>query len=272
MSEWQFMDAASRSNLMRAWERESEGMFALASDPARWESPTGAGHWQVRDVIGHLVDTTETYFISFDGAQGKGKGPDAFPLRDMAKVVDEGARKLRSVPQKELLERLRADRDRMLGIAKDLSDEEWSGMIVPHKFMGGLPAAFYPLFQLVDYGLHSWDIREGTGGGHALDGDSADLLVPLAFILWANTPDVPADTQPYTLGVTVTSGRNTGSHRISVSPEGVKVEDGDVEGLPSVIEFDPASLVLASYGRINGGTVRGDHALAERYLNSFFRI
>jgi hypothetical protein len=42
--------------------------------------------------------------------------------------------------------------------------------------------------------------------------------------------------------------------------------------LPTVIEFDPATLVLAAYGRLNGGTVRGDRALAERYLNSFFRI
>ena len=138
--------------------------------------------------------------------------------------------------------------------------------------MGPLPAAFYPLFQLVDYGLHSWDIREGTGRGHLLEGDSADLLVPLAFILWMSTPSVPPDTEPYTIGIKVTSGRNAGSHRVSVSPSGIQVEEGDVEDLPAVIEFDPATLILAAYGRLNGGTVRGDQALAERFLNSFFRI
>ena len=29
--------------------------------------------------------------------------------------------------------------------------------------MGPLPAFFYPAFQLMDYGVHSWDIRQGTG-------------------------------------------------------------------------------------------------------------
>jgi hypothetical protein len=137
--------------------------------------------------------------------------------------------------------------------------------------MGPLPAAFYPLFQLVDYGVHSWDIRQGTDRGHGLDGDSADLLVPLAFILWQSTPDVPPDQEPYTIGITVT-GRNAGKYRVSVSPAGVQVEEGEVDDLPAVIEFDPATLVLTAYGRINGGTIRGNRRLAEQFLNSFFRI
>jgi uncharacterized protein (TIGR03083 family) len=272
MSEWHFMDPSSRANLIEAWQREAEGMHKLAADPDRWEAPTGAGDWQVRDVIGHIIDTTETYFVSFDGARGKGEGPANLGLRDMARHVDEGGRAHRSLSQAEALDRLRTARERMLGIARELDDSEWAGMMVPHKFMGPLPAAFYPLFQLVDYGLHSWDIREGTGRGHLLEGDSADLLVPLAFILWMSTPSVPPDTEPYTIGIKVTSGRNAGSHRVSVSPSGVQVEEGDVEDLPAVIEFDPATLILAAYGRLNGGTVRGDQALAERFLNSFFRI
>lgn len=272
MGEWHFMDPSSRANLTKAWRREAEGMFELAADAGGWKSPTGAGNWQVRDVIGHLIDTTETYFISFDGARGKGEGPVNLGLPDMARHVDEGARSHRSLSQEEALDRLGKALERMQGIAKELTDSEWSGLMVPHKFMGPLPAAFYPLFQLVDYGVHSWDIREGSGRGHALDGDSADLLVPLAFILWMSTPAVPADTEPYTIGIKVAGGHNAGSHRVSVSPSGVQVEEGDVEGLSAVIEFDPATLILAAYGRLNGGTVRGDRALAERYLNSFFRI
>ena len=38
------------------------------------------------------------------------------------------------------------------------------------------------------------------------------------------------------------------------------------------IEFDAGSMVLATYGRANSGTVRGDRDLAERYLNLFFKI
>ena len=46
-------------------------------------------------------------------------------------------------------------------------------------------------------------------------------------------------------------------------PEGYKT---------TVLEFDPASCILTAYGRINGGTVRGDTALADRFLNLCFRI
>jgi uncharacterized protein (TIGR03083 family) len=272
MSEWNFMDPSSRANLTKAWQREAEGMVELAADPDRWEAPTGAGEWQVRDVIGHLIDTTETYFISFDGARGKGEGPANLGLPDMARHVDEGARSHRELGQKEALERLRIARDRMLGLAKELDDSEWAGLLVPHKYMGPLPAAFYPLFQLVDYGVHSWDIREGTGKGHLLDGDTADLLVPLAFIVWMSTPAVPPDTEPYTIGIQVHGGHNAGGRKVSVSPAGIGVEEGAVDGIPTVIEYDAATLVLSSYGRLNGGTVRGDRALAERFLNSFFRI
>jgi uncharacterized protein (TIGR03083 family) len=271
MGEWHFMDPSSRSNLVTAWQREAEGMLELGADPGRWEALTGAGHWQVRDVIGHLVDTTEAYFVSFDAARGRGEAAAPLGVRDMAGYVDEGAQKMRSVSQAELLARLRDDLQRMRGIADELSDDEWAGLMVPHKYMGPLPAAFYPLFQLVDYGVHSWDIRQGTDRGHGLDGDSADLLVPLAFILWQSTPDVPPDQEPYTIGITVT-GRNAGKYRVSVSPAGVQVEEGEVDDLPAVIEFDPATLVLTAYGRINGGTIRGDRRLGEQFLNSFFRI
>jgi hypothetical protein len=47
---WNFMDPASRANIDRVWRQESQGMLALASDPDVWEAPTGAGHWQVREV------------------------------------------------------------------------------------------------------------------------------------------------------------------------------------------------------------------------------
>ena len=58
MSEWEFSDFASKDNLLRTVREHSDQMLALASPPAAWEAPTASGHWQVRDIIGHLVDTT----------------------------------------------------------------------------------------------------------------------------------------------------------------------------------------------------------------------
>jgi hypothetical protein len=45
-----------------------------------------------------------------------------------------------------------------------------------------------------------------------------------------------------------------------------------VSGLPAVIEFDPGTLVLTAFGRVNAGTIRGGRVVADQFLNSFFRI
>lgn len=268
---WNFMDPASRQNIRTVWERESEAMLDLASDPAAWEQGTAAGHWEVRDVIGHLVDTTEAYFVSFDAARGKGEAPGPLGVRDMAKYVDEGAREFRSTSQEELLQRLRDDRDRMLEIADGLTDEEWAGLMVPHKYMGPLPAFFYPIFQVVDYTVHSWDIREGTDRDHAILGDAADLLVPLCFVLWQATCDTTG-VEPYTVGIRITSGANAGDTIASVSEAGIEFSPGSADALDATIEFDPASFVLTAYGRTSGGTMRGDRKTLEDFCNLFFRI
>src|SRR5207245_2434982 len=82
---------------------------------------------------------------------------------------------------------------------------------------------FYPIFQLVDYGLHGWDIRQGAGVNHGLSGDTADLLVPLNFIVWSATHNCGPATEPFEIGIRVT-GRNGGDTRMKVGPEGVAFE------------------------------------------------
>ena len=53
----------------------------------------------------------------------------------------------------------------------------------------------------------------------------------------------------------------------------MQYDAGDVDDLPAaVMDFDAGSLVLTTFGRSNSGTVRGDAALADRFLNLFFRI
>jgi hypothetical protein len=157
-------------------------------------------------------------------------------------------------------------------MCSSLGPDEWGGLIVTHKYMGPLPAFFYPVFQLMDYGVHSWDIRQGTGRAHGLRGDAADMLVPFMFILWQATADIPAEAPPCEIGVTVLSGHNAGSWRVAASPAGISYAPGDVDDLPAVLEFDPGSFVLTAFGRSNAGTIRGDVSVADTYLNLFFRI
>jgi hypothetical protein len=127
------------------------------------------------------------------------------------------------------------------------------------------------VFQLVDYAVHAWDIREGIGQPHGLGGDAADLLVPVIYILWQATADVSGVDEPFSVGIR-TSGNNAADVRFDVTPEGVQYAEGDVGDCPAVIEFDPATLVLTGYARMNGGTVRGDRAVAGRFRALFFPI
>jgi hypothetical protein len=92
------------------------------------------------------------------------------------------------------------------------------------------------------------------------------------FGIWAGTMRATSDTEPFDIGVRVTTGPNAGDTRISVSSDGMTYEQKDISDLPAVIEFDPGSFVLTAFGRFNGGTVRGDKALADRFLGMFFRI
>ncbi|HEX3651164.1 MAG TPA: maleylpyruvate isomerase family mycothiol-dependent enzyme [Pseudonocardiaceae bacterium] len=272
MSSWMFSDPDSKKNLLGLIRREAEGMFALVDNDEQWMKSTACEFWNAADVIGHLVDTTETYFIGFDAARGKGTPPSSVALTSMAGTADVGARQFRQNSRTEMIDRCRADMEKMIGIFEGLSDAEWTGLTVQHKYMGPLPACFYAVGQLVDYAVHSWDIREGQGMPHVLAADSADMLVPLALVVWQSTPKVPADTEPFQVGIRITSGENAGDSMVSVSPDGIAVEPADVSGAPAVIEFDPATFVLTAFGRINAGTARGDVAIATRFLGSFFRI
>ena len=172
-----------------------------------------------------------------------------------------GPRGLLKVPRDGLIERLRDDASRMTDVFAGLTDEDWTGLMVPHPYMGPSPAMFYPVFQLVDYAVHAWDVREGIGEPHGLDGDAADLLGPVIFVLWQATADVSGVDQPFTVGVR-TSGHNGGDTRVDVSADGMQYAPGDVSDCPAVLEFDPATFVLTGYARMNGGTVRGDGDLA----------
>jgi len=271
-NEWNAMTYEGKDNILHVVRREAAQMMSLASEPGVWERQTGSEKWQVRDVIGHLVDTTEGYFVSFDAARGNGSVGEPYGTVPMAERVNEKAQEFRSIPQEEMLSRLHDDFEKFYGIMDALTEDEWSNLIVSHYYMGPLPAFFYPAFQLMDYGVHSWDIRQGMGRAHGLAGDAADLLAPFMLILWSATASTENAGEPFEVGIRVTSGPNAADYKVRVAKDGFAHEVASIDGLPVVFEFDPASLVLTAFGRVNAGTFRGDPALADQFLNLFFRI
>ncbi len=272
MGKWDATSYEGKDTILRVVREEAQRMFALAGQPAAWDAPTACESWQVKDVIGHLVDTTEGYFRAFEIARKGADAPDAFGLIAMHERAGQTAQSFHRLSQQEMMDRVRADLDKMMGILQPLTEQEWGGLMVTHSFMGPVPAFIYAAGQLMDYGVHTWDIEEGAGAAHAISGDAADLLVPFMFVIWQYTIKPDADLSPLQIGIKVTSGHNAGGYRVSISDQGMAYEPGSVDDLPAVIEFDAGSLVLTAFGRMNAGTVRGDAALANRFLNLFFRI
>ena len=272
MSAWNAMTADGKDTILRVVRAEAEQFFDLVDSDEAWPAPTGAGHWQVRDVVGHLVDTTESYFVAFDAARSHRQVEPAYGLPGMAARVDVQAQGLsRTVPREALVDRLRDDFAKMMELFDGLTHEDWTQLLVPHFYMGPLPAFFFPAFQLMDYGVHSWDVRQGTGRAHGLSGEAADLLTPFMFVLWQYTSNPVAAADACEVGIRITSGPNAGDTRVAVSPDGFSYRPGEIDDVP-VLEFDPGSFVLTTFGRSNAGTIRGDQTIAFRYLNLFFRI
>jgi uncharacterized protein (TIGR03083 family) len=270
--QWDATNFAAKDNLLRVVRREAESFFALAEVPENWHLPTTSGHWQVRDLVGHLVDTTEGYLERFETTRGGGTAEGIAPITEMARTADQRALKFREVPREELLARLRNAFDRAMTMFEQVDERDWAGFMVTHAYMGPVPAFFYPIGQLMDYGVHSWDVREGLGLPHFLSADAADLLVPFMFSLWQATTDT-SRLEGSDLDVAVrVSGRNGGIYRVKVTQEGMTYESGSEDGAQALLDFDPASLVLTAFGRARSGTPYGDTEAARRFAGLFFRI
>jgi uncharacterized protein (TIGR03083 family) len=270
MSEWDVTNYAAKDNLLRVLRREADALFEMAEN-GPWTATTACPEWEARDIVGHLIDVTESYFTGFDAARSGTAVADPLGTRVMQDRLNAGAKEHRGLDQGEAVARLRSDFGKMMEISDSLGPDDWGGLQVGHKYMGPLPAFIYPVFQLIDYSVHGWDIRQGSGRAHGMSGDTADLLVPIMFILWQSTTDIAPDLEPFSVGIRV-SGRNAGDYRVSISGEGLSYAQDDVSALPAVLEFDAGSLVLTAFGRTNAGTIRGDRAVADQFLNSFFRI
>ena len=269
---WDFLDPASKGRLLGVLQREVDEMFELAAEPARWHAPTACPGWELRDMVGHLVTETEGYLSAFDSARrAVAAEEEPVGVAGMAKAADEAARALRDVPRDELLGRFRDTTDRLMNEFESLSDAEWSGMLVSDRYFGPLPAMVIVEALLGGYTVHGWDVRQGLGAPHTIAGDAADLLVPFVYLLWQATADTASVDSPYAIGIR-TTGQNGGDTRFDVSTGGLQFAAGDITGCQAILEFDPATLVLTAYGRINAGTVRGDQQLATSFRSLFVSI
>jgi uncharacterized protein (TIGR03083 family) len=268
---WDFRSPAAKARLLGLLRREIDEMFQLAAEPARWHTPTACPGWEVRDMVGHLVDATEGYLTAFDIARRGGSAPDPVGVAGMAEASDEAARAFRSVPRDDLLTRLREGTDRLLHEFESVPDPDWSGLVVADPYMGPLPVMIIAAGLLGGLAVHGWDVRQGLGMQHAIAGDTADLLVPFVFLLWWATANTTSVDATYAIGIR-TTGHNGGDTRFEISQTGLTFAPGKIDDCAAILEFDPATLVLTAYNRVNAGTVRGDPELATKFRSLFVAI
>jgi len=268
------MDFSAKDLVLDVVRTERGRFYQIIDVPQNWEAPTRSGHWQVRDLVGHMIDVTEGYLTRWDMAR-RGEEASALGLPVMAQELDRVALTYRNLPREEAIARLKADSDRLMTIFESLTADQWGTFNVTHIFMGPLPPFFYPAFQIMDYTVHTWDMRWGLGEKDAkLDERSAGVLVPYMFILMQYTVD-----QASAHGVDVNYGI------IVDGPWGgkwnVTVKDGqftsapadDLAGVTTTIHFaDASDFVLTSFQRMESGEATGNPTEIAQIRHLFFRI
>jgi uncharacterized protein (TIGR03083 family) len=268
------MDYAGKPHMLRVLGEETEAFFKLLNELSdeQWLAQTPCVEWQVRDLVGHMVDVTEDYLTRWAIARNQGPAPDVVALTNMATKLDEDARRFRDVSRPEMIARLRRACDGLNEILDRLDADQWTGELVTHGFMGPLPAFFYPAFQLMDYAVHGWDARQAVGKPAPLSEDAAGTLVPFMFILMQYTVEQAAAAGlATTCGIKV-SGPYGGTWRATIENGTFAYEEGPIDDCPVRFSFDANDFVLTAFQRQRGGVVEGDPALAERFRSLFFTI
>jgi uncharacterized protein (TIGR03083 family) len=256
---------------------ERATFFAIADDPANWRAPTRCAGWEVRDMVGHMIDVTEGYLGRWELARAGAAAPAPLGLAAMAETLNRNALALRGLTRDEALGRLKSASETMLAIFDGLTEDEWGGFLVSHPYIGPVPSLFYPAFHVMDYGVHTWDMEWGLGRKNdkdTLDERTAGVLVPYMFVLMQGTVDqAAAKGMDLTYGLAV--GGEWGGRWLVTVKDGVYTATPveSLDGARTTLQFDTASdFVLTTYQRINGARATGDPADIAAVRSLFFRI
>jgi uncharacterized protein (TIGR03083 family) len=268
------MDYSGNDTVLDVIRTERANFFDVIDDPNNWDVQTRCTEWEVRDIVGHMIDVTEGYLSRWDMAR-KNESADALGLLVMGETLNENAQGFRSLSREEAIARLKADSDKMLAIFDSLTADEWGGFNVTHPYMGPLPTLFYPAFHVMDYGVHTWDMNWGLGQKDAkLEERTAGVLVPYMFILMQVTVDQEsAKDVDAVFGVKI-DGEWGGQWRVTIKDGTFSYEPAEnLEGVQSLFHFKNASdFVLTTFQRFPGGETSGDPKVIDQVRHLFFRI
>src|SRR5437667_5811342 len=116
------MDYSGKDTVLDVVRTERGNFFDVVDDPENWNVQTRCSEWEVRDIVGHMIDVTEGYLSRWDMAH-KGEPADALGLQVMGERLNENAQAFRSLSRAEAISRLKTDSDKMLAIFDALTPE-----------------------------------------------------------------------------------------------------------------------------------------------------
>ena len=269
------MSAEGKDAVMSVMRRDRANFIRLVSDPKNWNVQTRCTEWEVRDLVGHMIDVTEGYFANWEAAK-KGGTPTPAGLAVMAETLNDHAKDFRKLPREEALNRFKKNAEKLDGMLDALTPEEWTGFLVSHPYSGPVPAGFYGTFQIMDYGVHPYDIEYGLGNKLAtIDEATAGLILPFAFIFWQYQVDPKSAQGVDTVYGIDVAGPWGGKWRVTVkegkwTPE---PEKGNFEGCEALFRYDsPQDFVLTFFGRFPGGSASGDPDVIDKVRHLHFSI
>ena len=146
MSPVNSMDYSGKDTVLDVIRTESADFFKLVDDPNNWNVQTRCTEWEVRDMVGHMIDVTEGYLTRWEKAR-KGEPIDTAGLLVMGESLNRDAQSYRNLPREEAISRLKEDYAKMMDIFDNLTAEEWSNFHrypsvygrATHSFLSCLP-------------------------------------------------------------------------------------------------------------------------------------
>ncbi len=268
------MAYSSKDVVLDVVRAERDKFYKVIDNPANWNVDTRCEGWQMRDLVGHMIDVTESYLNRWEMAN-KGELPQGRGWLVMAEDLNKGALSFRSLSRDEAIARLKSASDQLMAIFDKLTEDEWNNFMVAHVFSGPTPAFCYPAFQIMDYGVHTWDMHWGLGNKDAkLNERTAGVLIPYMFIIWQYSVDQEAAKGvDISYGIKV-DGEWGGQWKAAVKDGQFSYEAADdLSGLPALFHFKhPSDMVLTTYQRIEGGETKGDPEVIKKARSVFFHI
>jgi len=268
------MAAEAKQTVLDVLKRDQKKFFELVENPDNWNVQTRCTEWEVRDLVGHMIDVTEGYLTRWEmDKKGEEVGTAGLPV--MGESLNDHALEFRKLSREDALARLKADKEKMMSIFEALTPEEWTSTLVIHPYMGPCPMGFYPAFHIMDYGIHPYDIEYGLGDKLAeIDEASAGILIPYCHIIMKYTVDQESAKGVDTVYGMDVSGPWGGKWRATVKDGAwdAQPEEGDFEGCDAVFKSTPSDFVLTAFGRFPGGSATGDPEVIEQVRKLFFRF